>query len=221
MDTVVYNRFADKRDSGPLILRQEDIVNRVYSSVDEAVDCELKRLYVEEGIVPTCKSGCFQCCGQHILMNIAEAQALTQYIQHEFSSDQIEDLRLRTHQWHKWDETRPVRPHATGENEQNSLYTHHYCPMLVEGECSAYPMRPLICRRHFVSSDPPAGRPFYDPESNEDDPVPLATIITVTNQFSPRIKDLIENAGLSFYGSIMLLPHWLAIEMNWEFAIAP
>ena len=31
----------------------------------------------------------------------------------------------------------------------------------------------------------------------------------------------IEKAGLNFYGSIMLLPYWLAIEMNWDFAIPP
>jgi len=49
--------------------------------------------------------------------------------------------------------------------------------------------------------------------------VALASVKAATNPFSVRIRDRIENAGFNFYGSIMLLPHWLAIEMNWDFAI--
>jgi hypothetical protein len=35
------------------------------------------------------------------------------------------------------------------------------------------------------------------------------------------IKNHIEKAGMDFSRSIMLLPHWLAIQMNWDFAISP
>jgi len=35
------------------------------------------------------------------------------------------------------------------------------------------------------------------------------------------MKEHIENAGLDFSRSIMLLPQWLAIEMAWEFAVSP
>jgi len=45
--------------------------------------------------------------------------------------------------------------------------------------------------------------------------------MAATNPFSVRIRDHIENAGFNVYGSIMLLPHWLAIEMNWDFTILP
>jgi hypothetical protein len=34
------------------------------------------------------------------------------------------------------------------------------------------------------------------------------------------IRDHIENAGLDFSRSIMLLPHWLALKMDWDFAIS-
>ncbi len=224
MDAVSDGEFAigsDKSGYDLLNTRQENFVSSVYASVDEATGRELNRLYDTEGVIPTCKPGCFHCCGQHILTNIVEAQALTHYIKRQFSRDQIEDLRFRTQQWHEWDETRPGRHHAVHIGEQFSFSAYHFCPMLVEGECSAYPMRPLICRTHFVCSDPPACRPFYDPESIEDDPVSLASVIMATNPFSIRIKNRIENAGLNFNSSVMLLPHWLAIEMNWDFAISP
>ncbi len=224
MDVVSDSEFvtgSDKFGIDILNTRQENFVNSVYSSVDEAAGRELNRLSVEEGVIPTCKPGCFHCCGQHILTNIAEAQALAHYIKREFSRDQIESLRVRTLQWHEWDDTRLGRCNATHVDQQFTFPAYHYCSMLVEGECSAYPMRPLICRTHFVCSDPIACRPFKDPESIENDPVALASVVLATNPFSVRIRDRIENSGYNFNASIMLLPHWLAIVMNWDFAISP
>jgi Fe-S-cluster containining protein len=222
MDVVADGKFAagsDKFDFDLLNTRQENFVTSVYSSADEAAGRELNRLCVEEGVIPTCKPGCFHCCGQHILTSVVEAKALAHYIKREFQRGEIEDLRIRTQQWHEWDETRLGRHHAAHIDEQLTFPAYQYCPMLVEGKCSAYPMRPLICRTHFVCSDPQACRPSYDPESIDVDPVALASVKTATNPFSIRIRDHIENAGLNFYGSIMLLPQWLAIEMNWDFAI--
>ncbi len=221
---VVDDSFAtksDKNGSRLLTFQDEDVVKRVFSSIDEAVNYELDRLHIEEGVEASCKSGCFQCCGHHILTNVAEAKTLTQYIRHKFSADQIEALKIRTQQWHKWDATRSVRVNTAQERNRDTFSTHQYCPMLVEGKCKAYPVRPLICRRHFVSSDPSLCSPFYDSESNRGDPVTITSIHTVTSKFSSGIKNLIETAGLNFDDSIMLLPHWLAIEMNWDFALSP
>jgi len=200
---------------------QNHFVSSVYSSVDKAAGCEINRLYVEEDIISTCKRGCFYCCGQYIQTNIAEAQALGHFIKHEFSRCQIEDLRIRTKHWHEWDETRMDRRGASHCDEPIGLSAYHYCPLLVEGECRVYPVRPLICRTHFVCSDPSACRHSSDPDSVVDNPKKLATILDVTNPFSVRIRDRVENTGLNYTKSIMLLPHWLAIEMNWDFAISP
>jgi hypothetical protein len=91
------------------ITPQENFVNGVYSSVDEATACALDRLRSEHGIIPTCKVGCCHCCRHHILTNIAEAHTLAQYVKRELSVDQINDLRMRTQQWHEWDNSRPGR----------------------------------------------------------------------------------------------------------------
>lgn len=224
MDMVEDDGFdagSDKFGIDVIENRQENYVKSVYLCVDEAAERELNRLYAAKGVIATCKPGCFHCCGQYILTNIAEAKALVHYIKREFSRDQIENLRIRTKQWHEWDEARPVRDRATHIDEQLTFFTYGYCPMLVEGKCSAYSMRPTICRTHFVCSDPSACRPFYDPESIEDVPVGLESVIEATNPFTVRIKAYIENSGFDSSGSIMLLPHWLAIEMRWDFAILP
>jgi len=199
---------------------QEIFVNSVYSSVDESVRRELNRLRIKDCVITTCKLGCYHCCGQYILTNVAEAHALAQYVKRTFSIEQIADLRMRTQQWHEWNDSRPGRYPSTNIDVQTVLSDYHpYCPMLVKGACSAYPVRPIICRTHFVCSDPSSCRPSNDPESIEDDPSAITSIVTSTNPFSIKIRNSIETAGFDFCQTIMLLPHWLATEMGWDFSI--
>jgi len=200
---------------------QEDFVNGVYLAVDEATACGMDRLRSEEGIIPTCKLGCCHCCRYHIVTNIAEAHTLAQYVKRELSVEKIDALRLRTQQWHAWDNSRPGRHPSAHTDERADLSNYDpCCPLLVDGACIAYPVRPVVCRTHFVSSHPLFCGAANDPESTEDAPVVLTSVVTAASPSSRAIRDHIENAGLDFSRSIMLLPHWLAIEMGWEFAIA-
>ncbi len=199
---------------------EENFVNGVYSSVDEATACELDRLRSEDGIIPTCKLGCCHCCRYHILTNIAEAHILAQYVKRELSVDQINDLRMRTQQWHEWDNSRPGRYPSANIDGQTDLSDYDpYCPLLVNGECRAYRVRPVVCRTHFVSSPALACLTANDPESAEDAPVKLTSVVKAASPFSRVFRDHIENRGLDFSRSMMLLPHSLAIEMGWDFAL--
>ena len=96
----------------------------------------------------------------------------------------------------------------------------HFCPMLVNGECSAYPVRPIVCRTHFVCSDPISCCEANNRESKADVPADLKSVVSSTNPFLIAIKDYIESTGVDFSRSIMLLPHYLAIEMGWDFGIS-
>jgi len=203
------------------ITPQENFVICVYSSVDEATACRLERLRSEDGIIPTCKLGCCYCCRFHILTNIAEAHTLAQYVKRELSVDQINDLRIRTQQWHEWDNSRPGRYPSANIYEQTDLSNYdHCCPLLANGACIAYPVRPVVCRTHFVSSHPLSCYAANIPKSKEDAPVVLTSVVTSTSRLSMAIRDHIENAGQDFSRSTMLLPQLLAIEMGWDFAIS-
>ncbi len=197
----------------------EKFVSGVYALVDAAVARELDRLRSEEGIIPSCQSGCDHCCRYHIVMNIAEAQALAHYIRREFSAEQIDELRLRTHQWHEWDNSQPGRPSPIITEQTNLSNYDPGCPLLVNGTCSVYPVRPVVCRAHFVSSHPRYCRAVNDPGSTEDAPLVLKSVVTAVSPLVMAIREQIENAGLDFSRSNMLLPQWLAIEMGWNFAI--
>jgi len=200
------------------ITPEEKFVNGVYASTDEAVRRELSRLRSEDNVIPTCKLGCYHCCRQHILTNIAEAKSLVQYIKREFSISQIYELRLRTQQWHEWYDIRAGR--NIHQKTALSDDTNLCCPLLMEGVCGAYSMRPVICRTHFVCSDPSICRQTNDPVSIKGDPLALTTVVMAASPFSVVLRDRIENAGLDFHRSIMLLPHWLANAMGWDFAVS-
>jgi len=212
---------SEEFGAGIPITPQEIFVNGVYSSVDRAVACELDRLPLEDCITPTCQLGCYHCCRYHILTNIAEAHALAQYIKREISVEQINDLRMRTQQWHEWNNYMQGGYTSAGIDEQTDFSSyHHCCPLLVNGVCSVYPVRPVVCRTHFVSSHPQFCDAANDPKSTEDAPVVLTSVVTAASPFLKVISDHIENAGLDFSRSKMLLPHCLAIEMGWPFAIS-
>lgn len=192
----------------------------VYCAVDAAVGRELDRLRREEGVVPSCKRGCCNCCcGQHIQTNLAEAHALGQYIKRNFSRRQIIDLRQRTLAWHARETFRRGRPGPAGMAPTAASESALCCPLLVDRMCSAYPVRPIICRTHFVSSDPSACRP--PDELHPDGPVPhvLASVIAASAAAAPALRTDIEKTGRDYSCTIKLLPHWLEIEMGWETAI--
>lgn len=212
------------------ITPQEDFVTGVYAELDAETASCLHRLRNDEGIVPVCKAGCCHCCRYLILSNSAEAHALAQHIKREFSEEQINALRTRTQQWHAWDNSRPGRfpsgrfPLTDADiptDEQIDLSTYEpCCPLLLNGKCSAYPVRPVVCRRHYVSSPPQLCQAANDPSSALDPPVVLTAVVASSNRFSLAIQAHIENAGEDFSRSIVLLPHGLATEMGWEFAIS-
>ncbi len=193
---------------------EEDFVALIYQQVDKATAGELFSLHSKNGIHPTCQLGCYECCNQYILINRAEAHALGQLIKREFSALEIHALRLRTWQWHVWNEDRREKP--PGE----SPTTRPYCPLLVDGACRAYAMRPVTCRTHFVCSSASFCRFPSDPSAARSRPTALTSVVTETNRFANQLKNRINNNRADFSRETMLLPHWLAIEMGWDFAIS-
>jgi hypothetical protein len=203
------------------ITPQEHFVKDVYSSLDQATASRLERLRSEEDITPTCKLGCSHCCRYLIMTNIAEAHTLVQYLKREWSKDQITDLRKRTLQWHEWDQTRPGRYPLPGLARQTDPPNYEpCCPLLINDACSAYSVRPVVCRTHFVCSHPLSCATANKPDSAGPAPVVLTSVVTAAGRFSTAIKNRIETTGLEFTRSIMLLPQWLAFNMGWDFAIA-
>jgi hypothetical protein len=201
--------FVDDRDTCPAHW-PENFVLGVYAALDAAAGRELNRLALEEGLSPSCHRGCGHCCGQHILTSIAEAQALAAFVRREFSPSGLHDLRRRTREWHAWDRCR-----------EGSGVQSPDCPLLVAGACSAYPMRPVICRSHFVTSAPHLCGPQTLPGGQRRDPVAMASVWQATRPFARLLQERVEEAGMDFQRTTMPLPHWLAQEMEWDCTPVP
>ena len=96
-----------------------------------------------------------------------------------------------------------------------AFYDHSpFCPLLVDGECSAYPVRPYACRTHFVSTGLDNCRSHLAVKSAPDEPILLA-VINATKPFAMSIRRSVEANGMDFDQSLVLLPQGLAIEMGW------
>lgn len=198
---------------------EESFVMAVYSSMDKAIAGRLELLRVEDGLIPACKIGCSHCCRFHILINIAEARTLAQFVRRNFSPKQFDSLRMRTEQWHEWDNAMRWRYslHSTAQRSELSIYDP-CCPLLVDGACSAYDVRPTACRAHFVSSNPFYCHAANDPASSEARPSVIASLATSASTFSMAMRTLVEKTGIDYSRTTTLLPHGLAIEMDWDFA---
>ncbi|MEW6664240.1 MAG: YkgJ family cysteine cluster protein [Thermodesulfobacteriota bacterium] len=191
----------------------------IYSLIDEAIAGELDRLLRDEGVAPTCRVGCCHCCRYKILINIAEAHTLARFLRREWSEEQIHDLQTRTRQWHVWEHSLRNRHLSVDMDGTTDLSRDQpSCPLLVGGACSAYAVRPVVCRTHFVTSPPRGCQAAIHPESTGGAPVTLVSFVTASNRYSEAIRSHIEGAGMEFSRTQMLLPDWLAMEMGWDFA---
>ena len=190
---------------------RERLVTAQYSAADAAMADELRRLR-GQGVVPSCRAGCSTCCAQHIVTNRLEVHAIGQYIRRRFTPQRIEVLRLRVLEWNRWEEA--------GRKGAVQSAADRRCPLLEDFECSIYPVRPLICRSHFASTNPAWCRPALGADAREGTPEVLESVRTAAAPFKRQLADHVEQelklAGLPREESVTLLPPGLAEEMGWE-----
>ena len=187
---------------------REQLVTSFYAGADAAIANELARLR-GEGIVPRCRAGCSTCCSQHIVTNRLEVHALGQHIRRRFAPQRTEALRLRVREWNRREDAGREGT-ASGARE---------CPLLENAECSVYPARPLICRAHFVLTNPAWCRPALEANAREGTPQVLGSVLAVAAPFKRSLAEHVdrelEAASLSREESITLLAQGLAEEMGW------
>jgi Fe-S-cluster containining protein len=197
---------------------EESFVRALYASVDEAIASGLVRLLKDDGIVPSCRLGCCSCCRFPILISIAEARTLAHFVKRTFSLEQIESLRIRTRQWHQWDDA--LRAGSSSDDlpgQPDAFSRKMSCPILVDEACSAYDVRPLVCRSHFVRSHPLSCKEAINTQSVGNPPQVIESIKAATQSYTMSVKHCVEKTGLDYCRTMTLLPHGLATEMGWDF----
>jgi Fe-S-cluster containining protein len=200
--------MSTARHSSPTDER-EQLVAAIHAAADAAIAEELARLRAE-GIVPSCRAGCGTCCSQHIVTNRLEMHALGQHIRRCLTPERVDALRLRVREWNRREDA--GRDGAEAGQRQ--------CPLLENARCSIYPARPLICRAHFVTTDPAWCRAAIEGEAREGAAQLLESVLKAAAPFkrslAAHVDRELEVAGLPREESVTLLAQGLAEEMGWD-----
>jgi Fe-S-cluster containining protein len=201
----------DAERARALVRERIGVARAAMDACDDGIARELTVL-AARGIAPTCSKGCAHCCRQEILVTRAEAEAIVEWIQASWQPAQIDALNDRIRAWLSWSRDGFQRRVAAGEDREVVAYEHGPpCVALQDDACSIYPVRPMMCRTHHVSSSPDACRQVGDPAFSRDEQVAvLASIHRVSQPTILRIRAVVERQGADFRATVHLLPEWLA-----------
>jgi Fe-S-cluster containining protein len=85
-----------------------------------------------------CREGCsYCCCKPGVLTSIPELLRILDHVQSTFSADEIAGLHVRA---------RRYAAQIAGRSFNDPVNESVPCPLLVDGRCSVYDVRPLTCR---------------------------------------------------------------------------
>lgn len=117
--------------------------------------------------VTLCRSGCHYCCHYRVLASPTEVFALAEHVITTWTPDRLVALkgRLTKH-------VATVKPMSVAEH----MTTNVPCPLLDNGSCAVYALRPVACRAHHeVMSIDTCKETFENPHSPRDGAKSMAT----------------------------------------------
>ena len=136
----------------------------VLQSLDDSFISDTVAQLGETGRTISCKAGCAACCRHLVALSAFEAEALSTWIRTLPESRQQELARRFQEALTKVADAgiidRMAKKGWLTEGDAAARIIHDYfylripCPFLENERCSIYPIRPLICREHLVTSPP-------------------------------------------------------------------
>ena len=179
------------------------VVLRVYQGCEDAATRTLARL----GVTPTCTAGCSHCCNLEIPISRAEGEAIALWLTANATPEALDAIRARLRAWLAWYRDEYPKLVASGVSRVDAFFRHAPACALLDGDrCSAYPVRPITCRNHLVSS--PVAE--CDPATGSGDPTMILDVARASFDHVAELRALIESQGGSYLASIHLIGEWLA-----------
>jgi Fe-S-cluster containining protein len=179
------------------------VVLRVYQGCEDSAARTLERLR----ITPTCVAGCSHCCNLEIPMSRAEGETIVAWLTENATPETLAAIRERLRAWLVWYRTDYPKLVASGISRVDAFFRHAPPCALLDGDrCTAYPVRPITCRNHLVSS--PVAE--CDPAVGRGDPTLILDVARASFDHVAELRALIDNQGGSYIASIHLIGEWLA-----------
>ena len=106
---------------------------------------------------PACHHGCHWCCGFKTSAFPFEIVRIVSFLQSRLASDELTGLIRRIEKIDKGTRNLSLKQRAK---------LKVFCPLLVKGECIAYPVRPMSCRAHLSTDEKACKKAFQNANSN-------------------------------------------------------
>jgi Fe-S-cluster containining protein len=135
----------------------------LYHSVDGLID-SLLRQAERFGKKAECARSCSWCCYQPVFANSLEINCLGEYIRSNFSTALMEETARKTSR---------KNSHVSVMKESEMLHHKSPCPLLNDGACMAYEVRPMACRIYLSTSLSSCLNFYIDPGHPESYPALL------------------------------------------------
>jgi Fe-S-cluster containining protein len=186
--------------------RAETVMLPLLRDVDERIEATLDQVRAD-GIVPTCQRGCAHCCRQQVHASVTEVAALAEHVRRTLSPKDLAALRRRIDSWQSWVDTESMWLIETGLDEAEAFEQYGpNCPLLVNDECIAYEVRPLVCRAHYVTSEVRLCMPRQRGEEPKPRPELVDEVAESARPVAMRLRAMIEASGQRFEEAVELLP---------------
>jgi len=101
------------------------------------VTAEVLATSFQRGKVPVCEKGCFWCCYLRVKITPPEGMVIADFLEDHLKSEALSRIRVRLAKTAKI---------TQGMNANQRLGAKILCPLLTDGVCTVYPVRPLACR---------------------------------------------------------------------------
>lgn len=148
-ETFLFNMIKIVREHPPAkaAFMIQAIFDGIYADIPEKVECS---------------KGCSYCCYSRVTLTELELKALASHIRLKFSEAQLILVM---------DSAKALKKKYQSMTKEERIYSRDECPLLMEGKCSVYESRPLMCRSAFSSSSDACKIAHSDPSF----PVPMMT----------------------------------------------
>jgi Fe-S-cluster containining protein len=142
--------------------------------------------FKREGVPIACKAGCNWCCSIRVEILPYEAIGLARYIQTALPS-LAETLKNKI--FANADRIQQLTPkqHRT---------TNIECALLIDGKCSVYPVRPMLCAGHHSFDAAACEAAFREPDKEADSIPMLAALATVKSFMMTGAAEALKNGKL-------------------------
>lgn len=161
-------------------------VHEMYSAIDEFIDSFLQFAKTNNKTTD-CKRGCSWCCYQPVFALNHEIETLNHFILQNFDKQIRSEIQKRAAS--KQSKLRDLK----GEELLNSKFP---CPLLKDGYCLAYKVRPMACRI-YLSTELNTCLKFYKkPHDKENYPALMQFPMRVGRLMNEGFKSALKSQGI-------------------------